>query len=305
MSMIRSVKITKWKGATQMASRVNDHETGFADIIIGKDEVYVDLDTSHYYIVMIMSGEVSASCKLYHNRLIKAETMTFIPRGSKMILKALTDTNIILFGFTTTIIRTDMEMLEYFCTHAGKKDYTFNTLPICRAMNDLLQLIKSQLHEQKLKHSGVCHIWNTYFFHMMVAYYEKDEITAFMRPIISGAADFKSFIENNYLEAGGNVSRLINLSGLSTMTFNTRFKSTYGMSAKSWLDARLKEQIIEHATEKNMGTHLMAHQLMMRPQQLTRVCHRFWGITAGEVIRRVQAGEPLVEVKEKNADEDK
>ena len=54
-----------------------------------------------------------------------------------------------------------------------------------------------------------------------------------------------------------------------------------------------------------MGTHLMAHQLMMRPQQLTRVCHRFWGITAGEVIRRVQAGEPLGEVKEKNADEDK
>ena len=135
MSVIQNVEITKWKGATQMASRVNDHETGFADIIIGKDEVYVDLDTSHYYIVMIMSGEVSASCKLYHNRLIKAETMTFIPRGSKMILKALTDTNIILFGFTTTIIRTDMEMLEYFCTHAGKKDYTFNTLTICRAMN--------------------------------------------------------------------------------------------------------------------------------------------------------------------------
>ena len=42
MSVIRSVKITKWKGATQMASRVNDHETGFADIIMGKEEKYVD-----------------------------------------------------------------------------------------------------------------------------------------------------------------------------------------------------------------------------------------------------------------------
>lgn len=94
--------------------------------------------------------------------------MTFIPRGSKMTLNALADTNIILFGFTTTIIRTDMEMLECFCTHAGKKDCTFNTLPICNAMNNLLQLIKSQLHEQKLKHSGICHIWNKYFFHMMV-----------------------------------------------------------------------------------------------------------------------------------------
>lgn len=133
---------------------------------------------------------------------------------------------------------------------------------------------------------------------MMVAYYKIDEITVFMRPIILGAADFKLFTENNYLEASNNVSRLINLSGLSPMTFNTRFKSTYGMSAKSWLDARLKGQIIEHAREKNIGTHLMAQQLVMRPQQLTRVCHRFWGITAGEVIRRVQRGEPLVELKE-------
>lgn len=302
---MKRIKITKWKNATQMASRVNDHETGFADILMRKDEVYADLDTKHYYIVMIMSGEVNASCKLYRNRLISSDTMAFIPRGSKMVIRALTDTNILLFGFTTTIIRSDNEMLEYFCTHAGKKDYTFNTLPICDAMNDFLVLIGKQLHEKKLKHSGICHVWNTYFFHMMVAYYNKDEITAFMRPIISGGADFKSFIENNYLEAGGNVSRLITLSGLSTMTFKTRFKSIYGMTAKQWLDQRLKEQILEHATERNMGTHLMAHLLMMRPQQLTRVCHRFWGITAGEVVRRVQAGELLVEVKEPNMDEGK
>lgn len=69
-----------------------------------------------------------------------------------------------------------------------------------------------------------------------------------------------------------------------------------------YLEHRLKEQIIEHATEKNMGTHLMAHQLMMRPQQLTRVCHRFWGITAGEVIRRVQTGELSVEGKQIDAE---
>jgi hypothetical protein len=41
---------------------------------------------------------------------------------------------------------------------------------------------------------------------------------------------------------------------------------------------------------------------MMRPQQLTRVCHRFWGITAGEVIRRVQTGELSVEGKQIDAE---
>lgn len=153
-----------------------------------------------------------------------------------MVLKAISDANILLFGFTTTIIHSDQELLEYFCTNAGKKDYSFNTLPICKAMNDLLLLIASQLHEKKLKHSGICHVWNTYFFHILIAYYKKNSITAFLRPIISGGADFKSFIENNFLEAEGNVSRLIILSGLSAMTFKTRFKAIYGMTAKCWLD---------------------------------------------------------------------
>ena len=300
--MIQSVEITKWRNATQMASRVNDHETGFADILIHKEEVYADLNTNHYYIVMIISGEVNASCKLYKNKLIKSGTMAFIPRGSKMVIRALVDTNILLFGFTTTIIRTDNEMLEYFCTHAGKKDYTFNTLPICSAMSDFLKLIGAQIHEKKLKHSGICHVWNTYFFHMMVAYYNKDEITAFMRPIISGGADFKSFIENNYLEADGNVSKLITLSGLSVMTFKTRFKATYGMTAKQWLDQRLKEQILGYATERNVGPSHIAHQLLMTPQRFNRLCHRLWGVTGSELIRRVQTGELSVEGKQIDAE---
>lgn len=300
--MIQSIEITKWRNATQMASRVNDHETGFADILIHKEEVYADLNTNHYYIVMIISGEVNASCKLYKNKLIKSGTMAFIPRGSKMVIRALVDTNILLFGFTTTIIRTDNEMLEYFCTHAGKKDYTFNTLPICSAMSNFLKLIGAQIHEKKLKHSGICHVWNTYFFHMMVAYYNKDEITAFMRPIISGGADFKSFIENNYLEADGNVSKLITLSGLSVMTFKTRFKATYGMTAKQWLDQRLKEQILGYATERNVGPSHIAHQMLMTPQRFNRLCHRLWGVTGSELIRRVQTGELSVEGKQIDAE---
>lgn len=298
--MIETKIITNWDSAVQMASRVNDLETGFADVFIKKDEEYTDVFTNHYYIIIVMSGELRVSCKLYRNRLIPAGTMAFVPRGGEMSLKAHSDSNILLFGFTTTIIRSDKELLEYFCTTAAKKEYSFNTLPICKAMNELLQLIASQLHEKKLKHSGICHVWNTYFFHIMVAYYKKNEITSFLRPIISGGADFKSFIENNYLEAEGNVSRLIVLSGLSTMTFKTKFKATYGMTAKSWLDERLKEQILEHATETNIGTTQLAHYLIMLPQKLNRICHRFWGITAGEVIRRCQNGEPMIETKSTN-----
>lgn len=289
--MIQVVNITHFKGSTQMASRINEHETGFADILVHKGELYEEDYTRHYIILIVRKGEVLLSCKLYHNKVIAEGTMAFIPKAGKFSLCALGDAHLLLFAFTTTIIRSDKEMLDYFCTNASKKDYTFNTLPVCTAMDDLMTLISKQIHEKKLKHSGICHVWNSYFFHIMSSYYDRDEITAFMRPIISAGADFESFIDNNYLEAGGNVSRLVALSGLSVQTFKTRFKTLYGMTAKQWLDTKLKGQFIHYAVDENMTPTQIAQELAVTPRQLNRFCRRIWGMTPGQVVKKMRMGE--------------
>lgn len=289
------IKITQWKGAAQMASRMNGHETGFANIIVPKDGWYEEPSTKHYYILMVLSGSIHLSTKLYQHKTIKEQTMAFVAKGGRFIFRALEDADIILFAFTTTIIRTDKEMLDYFCTHAGKRDYTFNTLPIGKAIGDLLALIHTQIHDRKLRHSGICHVWNTYFFHVMASYYTKDEITAFMRPILSGGADFESFIENNYLEAEGNVTRLIALSGLSPATFNSKFIALYGMRPKQWLDERLKATIIDMAQEEGATPSHIARELEMTPQHLNDLTNRFWHIPASEAVRRAKVGTLLKE----------
>ena len=291
------IHIVHWKGAAQMASRMNGHETGFAHIKIAQGEHYHDASAKHYYIIAVKYGAIQLTTRLYRDKVIGGYTMALAPKSGVLEFTAREDAEVILFAFTTTIIRTDKEMLDYFCTHASKRSYTFNTLPICKAMGDMLDLIHTQIHDRKLKHSGICHVWNSYFFHMMVAYYTKDEVTAFMRPIISAGADFESFIENNYLEAAGNVSRLITLSGLSITAFNSRFISIYGMKPKKWLDERYKTKILDLAAEDNMTAGQMAHEIVIIPQRLNDLCNRFWGITAGEVIRRVRAGEDIIEAE--------
>lgn len=298
------IKITYRKGAAQMASRMNGHETGFADISVNCGECYVEPMTRHYYILFIKKGGILLSTKLCQNKSIAEGTMAFVSKGGRFVFRALEDSHIILFAFTTTIIRTDKEMLHYFCTHAGKKDYTFNTLPICKAMDDLLTLIHTQIHDRKLKHSGICHVWNSYFFHIMVAYYSKDEITAFMRPILSGRADFESFIENNYIEAGGNVSRLITLSGLSAATFNSKFIAIYGMRPKRWLDEQTKTAILDMAQEHLATPGHIARELEMSPQRLNDFTNRVWGLSAGEVVRRVQAGVTIGKMQNEDKEED-
>ena len=112
--MIQVVNITHFKGSTQMASRINEHETGFADILVHKGELYEEDYTRHYIILIVRKGEVLLSCKLYHNKVIAEGTMAFIPKAGKFSLCALGDAHLLLFAFTTTIIRSDKDMLDYF-----------------------------------------------------------------------------------------------------------------------------------------------------------------------------------------------
>lgn len=289
--MPKPIKIVRWKGAAQMASRMNGHETGFAHIKIVQGQRYHYASAKHYYILAVKYGAIQLTTRLYKNKVIGGYTMALAPKSGVLEFTALEDAEVILFAFTTTIIRTDKEMLDYFCTHAAKKSYEFNTLSIGKAMGDLLDLILTQIHERKLRNSGICHVWNTYFFHVMAAYYTKDEITDFMRPILSGGADFEAFIENNYLEARGNVTRLIALSGLSAVTFTNKFIAIYGMRPKQWLDEQLKTAIIDMARDEGATPTLIAKELDMPPQRLNDFTHRVWSMPAGEAVRLAREGE--------------
>lgn len=289
--MPKPIKTVRWKGAAQMASRMNGHETGFAHIKIVQGQRYHNASAKHYYILAVKYGAIQVTTRLYKNKVVGGYTMALAPKSGVLEFTALEDAEVILFAFTTTIIRTDKEMLDYFCTHAAKKSYEFNTLSIGKAMGDLLDLILTQIHERKLRNSGICHVWNTYFFHVMAAYYTKDEITDFMRPILSGGADFEAFIENNYLEARGNVTRLIALSGLSAVTFTNKFIAIYGMRPKQWLDEQLKTAIIDMARDEGTTPTLIAKELDMPPQRLNDFTHRVWSMPAGEAVRRAREGE--------------
>ena len=281
-----SERLILGKKSLQITCGEVGYTTGFAIASFAAEERYVDPDANYYYILLVRQGTISLSCKLYKYKRIATGTMAFIPKGSRYEFTASEDSEIMFFAFGTTLIRTDNEMLEYFCHHAGKRSYTFNTLPIRSGMDDLITLIDRQLRERRMKNGGIAQVWNSYFFHTMVAYYSKDENTAFMRPIISGAVDFEAFVENNYLEADGNVAQLAALSGMSYDAFQDKFIRIYGVTAKQWLDERTREQLISLAKTPSMTPQEMAAALRCTAQKLNKLCQRYWSIPPGELIRR-------------------
>lgn len=280
-----STRLVKGKRSIQLVSDADRNTTGFATARFATGEVYTDSRARYYYILLVREGMINLSCKLYSNKSIAAGTMTFIPKGNSYCFTATDHAEVLFFAFTTTIIRTDDDMLRYFCSHAAKRSYTFTTLPLCSAMTSLTDMIVCQLHERKMKNCGIAKVWNTYFFHIMQSYYRRDEVTAFMRPIISGAVDFEAFVENNYLEADGNVAKLAALSGMSYDAFQDKFVRHYGTTAKQWLDERMREQLLALAAIPNLTPQQMAAAIHYTPQKLNKLCQRYWGMAPGALIR--------------------
>lgn len=265
--------------------------SGFALVYLLSNKVYSEKNTNLFYVILLLDGELMFSCKTCSNKILKKGNMAFIPKDSILALKALQDSEFIFFGFSTAIIRNDKELLDFYCNEAHKNEYTFNTLPINTAMTKVVDLVYFQLKSKRIKNKNISEIWNSLFFHTIQAYYSKHQVVNFFRPILNGLSDFESFIENNYISSRGNVSRLIELSGMPPAKFYKLFDEHYGTTAKLWLDNKMKNKILELASNSNISVGEMALEFGLITPRFCTLCRRLFHITPKELIARVQQSE--------------
>ena len=280
---INAVSLNKGIG---LLNRGPNRSTGFAVVSFSKDESYEDNFTSFYYILIVLTGKIKLSCKLYQNKIINENSMVFVPKDGILSFISEENSEVMFFAFTTTIIRTEKDILNYFCTQARKFKYSFNTLEICHEMKLVVDMIRTHLLSQKLTNETVCEAWNTIFFHTIQSFYNRSKVIAFMRPLLSSTNNFETFIENNYIESAGNVSSLIHLSGIPPARFHSLFYEKYGMTAKNWLDKKAKQRILSMASEENITVTDMAKVFNVSTQRFCGLCRRLFDCTPGELIAK-------------------
>ena len=263
--------------------------TGFTLITLAEEKMYIDRNTNLFYIIILLEGEIMCKTKTCANKIIKKNTMAFIPKDSKLAIKAITTSELLFFGFSTAIIRNDRELLDFYCKEAHKSKYVFNTLPIKDGMAKVTDLIYFQLASKKIKNNNISEVWNALFFHTVQSYYTKQQIVNFFRPIFNGLSDFESFIENNYISSRGNVSSLIELSGIPPTRFYKLFVERYGMTAKVWLDAKMRNKILELAAQPTITVGAIALEFDLITPRFCTLCRRLFGRTPKEVIAEVQS----------------
>ena len=260
--------------------------TGFSATTFDKGQEYEDKNTRMNYILIIFSGRVKIFCDLYNNKKVEKATMIFFPKNTFFRMVAEKESEVMLFGFSTTIVRTDKDLLNYFCVNARKFKDEVNTLYISEEMQKVLDLIYFQLLSQKMKKADICETWNSLFFHTIQSFYTRSEIISFLHPLFSTEANFETFIESNYIESAGNVTALIQLSGIPYARFHALFFEKYGMTAKAWLDEKARNRIILMASEDNTTVTDMAKMFNMSTQRFCAFCRRLFECTPRDLLAR-------------------
>ena len=109
-----------------------------------------------------------------------------------------------------------------------------------------------------------------------------------MRPLLSTSIDFKTFIENNYIQSGGNVTSLIDLSGIATSRFHSLFQENFGMTAKNWLDMKARQRILAMASTEGITVTDIAKVFKVSTQRFYGLCRRLFECSPRELIQREQ-----------------
>ncbi len=267
------------------------HTTGFALRLFRNNEPSNKTLSQHYYIIIVLQGAVTIDCSHYRHARVEAGEMAFMPKGSLYQIESLERTSkALFFAFDTTLIRMDDKLFNYFVRHAADKPYEFNLLRMNDQMTKVVDMIVSQMTgHRKINITEICSTWNTLIFATFATFYKRTELLDFFRPMMHARIDFRTFIENNYIEADGNVERLLRLSGLSEYQFRKRLNEEFGANPKEWLTEQMKRRILHLAKVGDTTPTEIARKVQMSQTKFFKFCRKHFDCTATELIAHMQA----------------
>lgn len=248
-------------------------------IIIERESV------SRNYLFLVTKGEISITCNLFENRVISQGEMILISRSSKFRWEANTSSAILILGFDIPQNPCDKLNFQSLYNLRDEIEYDFQPIPIrhpITAFNDLLiYLLKNGMncsHLHLLKQQEL--------FLLLRGFYSKEELATLFYPIIGRDVDFKEFVLKNFQNVN-NINGLIELSCMSKSSFFTKFKETFGITAKQWL-LKQKEQIIVYESSKpgNAIKDIMAACGFDSPAMFNQFCKHHFHCTPKELIQK-------------------
>lgn len=254
----------------------------------GTTVCYDDLNTN--YLIFCQSGYARITSTLFHDEILCAGEIMFVPCQCECVGIALSDVSLLVHKFNNTVCCSEKCILSFLYSHRHMDTKTYCcklTAPdsLQALMNSIVSYINDQTHDASLwylKHKEL--IW------VFTRYFSIEELCSFFHPMIDNEIPFKSLVLAHYRKAEY-TDTLAEMCGYQLHTFRRKFKEEFGTSAHKWLTLK-RAELVQHRLSLDYlsFSDIITEFHFSSPQQFNRFCKDNLG-DAPQNLRRKYADE--------------
>ena len=274
--------------------KIQQQNTLFRRVLLDKGkELEKDVFLRVNCLIFNLSGEVE-----YHygvcpgEHLLYAGNMLFLSAHSNCMLKAKTDTNLLVIGFGELYSLCDKFTFQSLAPVQELIKYEFEPLGIKKPLAVFLDLMGKYLDDgfkgenlfkEKLKE----------LFIIFRAYYPREELAAFFHPLIAKSMDFKvaalvNFSYNKSLDEWADACHY------NKRAFQRYFREVFGVSPEQWVAKEKAKQIRYYLSVTGIGLKEIAENLCFDSAvHLNKFCKTWFGMSPTDLKKTLILQEHL------------
>ena len=245
-------------------------------------------DTDINYLIFCQSGHARITSTLFHDEILCAGEVMFVPRTSQCSGTALSDVTLLIHKFNNTICSMEKCILSFLYSHRqiDTKIYCCKlTVPatLQTIIDGIGYYIADKTHDfdlWTLKHKEL--IWG------FTRYYQAEELRSFFHPMTGQQVPFKSLVLTHYRKAN-TTEELADLCGYGIHTFRRIFKKEFGISVYQWLIQKRAENIRYRLSQTYIPfVDIIDEFNFSTPANLSNFCKKYLGDTPSNLRKRMQ-----------------
>lgn len=247
-------------------------------------------DTNTNYLIFCKSGHVRIQSSLFHDEILCAGEIMFIPRLGECSGTALSDVTLLVHKFNNTVCRTEKCILSYLFSHRHIRAKIYCCkLTVPSSMQILMDNVASYITDKteelelwQMKHKEL--IW------VFTRYYVAEELRSFFHPMTDEQVPFKSLVMTHYRRAEF-TEQLAELCGYGVHNFRRKFKQEFEISPYQWLMMKRAESIRYRLSQTCIPfTDIIDEFNFSSSAHFTNFCKRFLGDTPSNLRKTLSEG---------------
>ncbi|MCD7977594.1 MAG: helix-turn-helix domain-containing protein [Tannerellaceae bacterium] len=235
-------------------------------------------------IIFVLQGKCELTCDIYPPTTIREKESIFVPTGSHFHATSQKDSEIIIFRLDPLQKLHGFYSVEDLYTEAQHHDFPEDAgkLEINEIMNTYLATLADYI-KNGVNHYVLYEIKIKELLLILNAYYKKQHLCYFFRPVLNNDFIFASFVLKNW-ENAKNAKELAELAAYSEAAFNKKFKKVFGTTPYKWINEKRATQILYTITNTDKPLKQIADEYNFgSQQQFNDYCLRNFKQTPGNI----------------------